>query len=202
MTFQTGTNAEVLYCMPGTGAPLANSSAQAILSGNTSTNPPYQLPPIQTLFGGPSYAVGRALRVVARGFVATTGTPTLKVVCGLNTTQGTVSPAIVLAGTGSFTTASGIANGLWELEFGIDINSLGDTAATQAMSLDALGKFTIGVGNNAATTAAVSYMAGSAAAITTVLPQTSYWIEISALWGTASASNTITCAQFEVLGLN
>jgi hypothetical protein len=138
------------------------------------------------------------MRIVARGIVATTGTPTLKVALGLNTTQGTGAPAIVLASTGAFTTASGIANGLWELEVGIDINQIGTTTS----SLDALGSFRIGVGNNAATTAMVGYMVGSSAAITTVVPTTSYWLEMSALWGTASASNTITCFQYEVLGLN
>jgi hypothetical protein len=202
VTFLTGTNAEVLYCMPNAGAPLANSSAQAIISGNTSTNPPYQLPPIWNLFGGPSYVPGRCLRVVARGTFGTTATPALTIRCGLNTTQATVPPSIILAATGAITTPSGITNGVWELEFGIDINTVGDTAGTQAMSLDALGSFRLGAGNNAATAAGVMYMVGSAAAITTVLPLTAYFIEISALWGTANASNTITCLQFEVLGLN
>jgi hypothetical protein len=199
VTFLTGTNTELLYVMPAAGAALANSSAQAIISGNTSTNPPYQLLALNNLFGSPSYGFsGRALRVVARGIVATTGTPTLTIVCGLNTTQGTATPAITLAATGAFTTASGIANGVWELEFGIDINSLGITTS----SLDALGSFRLGVGNNATTTAAVVYMVGSAAAITTVNPQTAYWVELAAKWGTASASNTITCFQFEIFGLN
>jgi hypothetical protein len=202
MTFLTGTNAEVLYCMPAAGAALANSSAQTIISGNTSTNPPYQLPPIWNLFGGPSYAPGRALRVVARGTFGTTGGPVLTIRCGLNTTQATVPPSIILAATGGITAPTTITSGVWELEFGIDINSLGDAAATQAMSLDALGSFRLGAGNNAATGKADVYMVGSAAAITTVLPLTAYFIEISALWGTANASNTIQCLQFEVLGLN
>ena len=198
MTFLSGTNTELLYVMPAAGSVYNNSSAQTIISGNTSTNPPYQMPSLYNLWG-PSYAVARALRVVARGIFATTGTPTLKVVCGLNTTQGTASPAIVLAGTGAFTTASGVANGMWELEFGIDINSLGTGANS---SLDAMGSFRLGVGNNAATTAATMYMVGSTAAITTVNPTTSYWLELAALWGTANASNTLTCFQFEVFGLN
>lgn len=203
MTFLTGTNAEVLYCMPAAGTALANSSAAAIISGNTSTNPPYQLPPIWNLFGGPSYAPGRAFRIVARGTFGTTGTPTLTVKCGLNqTTQATAPPTIILAATGAITAPSSITNGIWELEFGIDINTLGEAANTQSMSLDALGSFRIGAGNNAATVAGVVYMVGSAAAITSVVPQLPYFVEISALWGTANASNTIQCLQFEILGLN
>jgi len=203
VTFLTGTNAEVLYCMPAAGAILSNSSAQTIISGNTSTNPPYQLPPIWNLFGGPSYAPGRALRVVARGTFGTTGTPTLTIRCGLNSpTQATVPPGIILAATGALTAPSSITSGIWEMEFGVDINSIGDTANTQALSLDALGSFRLGAGNNTAVLKSDVYMVGSATAITTVLPLTAYFIEISALWGTANASNTIQCLQFEVLGLN
>jgi hypothetical protein len=206
MTFQTGTNTEVLYCMPAAGAALANSTAAAIISANTSTNPPYQLPPIQNLFGGPSYAPGRAMRVVARGTFGTTGSPTFTLTCGLNVSgsQGNTGFAtgVILAATGAFTAPTTITNGIWELEFGIDINSIGDTNATAALSLDALGRFILGSGNNAATAAATAYMVGSATAITTVVPQNAYWVELVGKWGTASASNTITCLQFEVLGLN
>lgn len=202
MTFLTGTNAEVLYCMPQNGVALANSSAAAIISGNSATNPPFQLPAFNNLWGSSSYGyAGRALRVVARGIAATTGAPTLTMKCGLNTTQGSGGTvATVLAGTGAFTTPSGLANGVWEMEFGVDINQLGQTT----VSVDALGRFILGVGNNAAASAnaATAYMIGSTSSITAINPQTSYWLELSATWGTASASNTITCFQFEVLGLN
>jgi hypothetical protein len=185
--------------MPAAGAALANSSAQTIISGNTSTNPPYQLPSLNTLWGSASYGYsGRALRIVARGTFGTTSAPTLTVVLGLNTAQGTATPAITLAATGAFTAPTTITNGNWELEIGIDINSIGITTS----SLDPIGKFCVGPGNNAATAAASTYMIGSATSVTTVNPQTSYWVELAAKWGTANASNTIQCLQFEVLGLN
>lgn len=200
MTFLTGTNAEVLYCMPAAGSALANSTASAIISGNTSTNPPFQMPSLNTLWGSPSYGYsGRALRIVARGTFGTTGSPTLTMTLGLNTIQGSGGTvAITLAATGAFTAPTTITNGNFELEIGIDINSIGITTS----SLDPIGKFCIGPGNNAATATASTYMIGSATSITSVNPQTSYWVELAAKWGTANASNTIQALQFEVLGLN
>lgn len=198
MTYVTGTQTEVLYVMPANGAALATSSTKTLISGNTTTNPPYILN-LATLWQ-PSYVVGRALRVVARGTFGTTGTPTLTIACSADTTQGT--QGVTLAATGALTAPSSITNGNWELEFGVDFNSLGATGGTWSTSIDAVGKFVLGAGNNAATAAATAYMVGSATSITTLLYNTSYFIELYATWGTSSASNTIQCLQFEIFGLN
>lgn len=199
MSFLSGTVMDTLYLMPNSGSALASSTTQTVITGNTSTNPPYQLPAINSIWG-PSYAAGRALRLVARGIFGTTGTPTLKLNMTFGTTQGTAGTT--LASTGALTTASGVANGMWEMEFEVFIDSVGGTNNTPASSIWTAGIASFGVGNNAATTTASAYMIGSTSAITTVNPTTAYWLELYATWGTSSASNTITCTQFMVQALN
>lgn len=196
MSFLSGTQMEVLYAMPAPGAALANSTTNTAISGNSSTNPPYQMPNWNTIWGSASYMPGRLLRFCARGTVGTTGTPTLKVGVYLDTTQNT--QGTILAGTGAFTTASSLTSAVWELEFDVEITSVGTGSN---MTITSAGVFTIGNSANAATAAGVAYMVG-APAVTSFADNVSYFPEVWALWGTASASNTITCTQFMVCGLN
>ena len=207
MSFITGTQAELLYSMPNSGASAsAPGAVSVILSGNTTTNPGYQLPALATLWPI-SQLPGKAIGVRARGIFGTpAATPGTWVVgCGLNTTQATKPPAIVLAATGAFTAAApvlSITNGGWELEFDMVINSVGTAAgAAPNAVVSTSGNFNMGAGNNAATALNVGYQVG-AAGITTVNPVVSYWIELYATFSTGPASTQLQATQFMVFGYN
>lgn len=207
MSFLTGTNAEVIYSMPASGASAAPpGAASVILSGNTTTNPACLLPPLSSIWNMSSI-VGRALRVTARGIFGTpASTPGTWVIgCGLNTTQATKPATIVLAATGAFTPASpilSISNGEWEMEFDIVVQTAGTNAgAAPNANLVTGGIISLGAGNNAATTGISAFMIGNAAAVS-VNPSINYYLELYATFTTGPASTQIQCDQFIVSGLN
>lgn len=207
MSFLTGTNAEVIYSMPASGASAAPpGAASVILSGNTTTNPACLLPPLNSIWNMSSI-VGRALRVTARGIFGTpASTPGTWVIgAGLNTTQATKPATIVLAATGAFTPASpilSISNGEWEMEFDIVIQTAGTNAgAAPNANLVTGGIISLGAGNNAATTGISAFMIGNAAAVS-VNPSINYYLELYATFSTGPASTQIQCDQFIVSGLN
>ena len=199
MTDFTKTVAEVIYSMPASGAALSNSTTNTVLTGNTSTNPAFELP---TPLWQPAYFVGKALHVLAKGTFGTTGTPTLTIGCYVDPTQNSTASQQILAATGALTTPSGVTNGNWELEFTVSMQSIGVTSSAYTATWNTSGTFKLGAGNNAATTAASVYMVGNPQTTIAVNPMAINFLEIWATWGTASASNTITCSQFMVLGLN
>jgi hypothetical protein len=207
VTFLYGTNAETIYSMPAAGASAAPpGAASVILSGNTTTNPACLLPPLNNIWPMAAIA-GKALRIVARGIFGTPASSpgTWIVGCGLNTTQATKPPTIVLAATGAFTPASpilSITNGEWELEFDVVIQTSGTNAGgTPSGNVTTGGIFTLGAGNNAATTNAIAYAVGSASTVS-VNPTINYYLELYATFSTGPTSTQIQCTQFLVTGLN
>lgn len=207
MSFLTGTNAEVIYSMPASGASAAPpGAASVILSGNTTTNPACLLPPLNSIWSMGAIA-GKSLRVTARGIFGTpAATPGTWIIgCGLNTTQATKPASIVLAASGAFTPASpilSISNGEWEMEFDIIIQTAGTNAgAAPNANLITGGILSLGAGNNAATTGISAFMVGGAAAIS-VNPSINYYLELYATFSTGPASTQIQCDQFTVFGLN
>lgn len=201
-------NKECLYCMPASGATsTAPGAASVVLTGNTTSNPAFKLPSLRALWGMNAFA-GKCLRVSMRG---TFGTPasspgTWLVGVGLNTTQATKPTTIVLAATGAFTPASpnlslGSTAGSWEMEFDITLQTMGVSGATGTANVFTCGNFGFGPGNNAATSAGISLMVGSGAAIS-IDPTVEYWIEGYATFSTGPASTVIACNQFLVSAQN
>ena len=193
--------------MPASGASsTAPGGVSVILSGNTTTNPGFQLPAFASMWPMSQFA-GKALRVVARGIFGTPASSpgTWVIGCGLNTTQATKPATIVLAASGAFTPASpilSITNGEWELEFDVTVQTAGTNAgASPNANVFTGGILSLGAGNNAATTGISAFMVGSAAAIS-INPTTQYWIELYATFSTGPASTQLQCNQFEIFGLN
>lgn len=188
-----GTYAELLYSMPAAGAPVANTLTRTLLSGSTSTAPAYKLP---AGFFPADGGVHQAIKVIARGFYGTTGTPTLLVAAALDTTAGTYGTT--LAATGAYTTESGAGAGTvgFELEFDCVCNAVGTSG-----SLATAGIYSHGAAANAATVAGSSLMVGSSTAIAINTTVDNY-LEIWGTWGTSSASNSVQLTQLLVFGLN
>jgi hypothetical protein len=200
MTFFTGTGSEVLYSQPSVGIALTNSTTKTAITANSATNPPYQLP---SMTWQPSYAVARGLHVTVRGLLSTAaapGTLTLGFYC--DPTQNSVTSQILICGTGALTPPASLTNGEFELEFDVTIVAIGVSAGLYTESVVTGGVLTMGPGNNAATTAAVTYGVGSGVTGIAINPATPYFLELWATWGTASASNIIQTGQCLISGLN
>lgn len=202
MTFFTGTVGEVIYNMPSAGAALANSTTKTNITANTTTNPPFQVP---APLWQPSYANARLVKVTLGGtYGDTAAAPTLTLGVYLDPTQNSTTSQILLAGTGAVTlTATSITTGNWLMEFYITVSSMGVGAGAFQQNVYTNGVLSMGAGNNAATAnGQQDVMVGSSANTIQINPMATYFMEAWATWGTANASNTITCTQFTVFGLN
>lgn len=202
MTFFSGTVGEVIYNMPSAGAALSNSAVKSVITANTTTNAAFQVP---APLWQPSYAPARLLRVVAGGtYGDTSSTPTLTLGCYLDPTQNSTTSQIQLAGTGAVTlTATAITTGNWLMDFYMTVTSEGVGSGAYQQNVYTNGYLLMGAGNNAATAnVQQTVMVGSSGSTVQINPMATYFMELWATWGTASATNTITCTQFTVFGLN
>jgi hypothetical protein len=112
--------------------------------------------------------------VYAAGRFSTTATPTLLV--GLY--YGAVA-GVAIAATSAITTASGVTNLTWEFECTFRVRTVGSAGTA------------LGTGKLYGVPAATSVNLAPASAPAKALT-------IGAQWGTANASNTITCHHFDV----
>lgn len=126
-----------------------------------------------------SLEVGKTVRIVVRGFLSNTGTPNLTIRAKLGGTE--------VVGTGAIVTASGVSNVGFVATFDITLRTTGGSGTVVAA-----GAFEY---NNGTIVNAVK------TTTTTIDTTGSLAIDVTAEWGTSSASNTITCqiATIEIL---
>jgi hypothetical protein len=125
---------------------------------------------------------GRTYRVTAKGIYGTAGTaPTLNIKLKLGTT--------VLATTGATTTKASTTNRQWMLSADVICITTGASG-----SVEAAGSFVYTTAANAAASSDVHWEMANTATVT-VDTTTAQALTISAQWGTANASNTITVRQ-------
>lgn len=161
-------------------SPLHTADGSALANSTTLTDisptPPIVLP-------ANLLEPGSLVRVYAAGRFSTTGTPTLLVGLYYGAVAGTA-----ICATSAITTASGVTNLTWEFEASFRVRTVG-TSGT------ALGTGKL-YGVPAATS--VNLAPASAPATATIDTTAAKALTIGAQWGTASASNTITCHHFDV----
>lgn len=206
MSFYTGTQMELLYCMPAT-ATAVTAAAQTVLTGTpTATNPAYQLPAF--FFPSGQGGIGKHLRVTAAGFFSTGTITSLTYALALtfDTTAGTHNASGDIAKTGAVpvnTTPAmtSITNGAWYLDCLITCQAVGSTG--NGLTLNAAGTLDIGPANNAATSVGLTVMVGSPnASITGLNNATAYFPELWWTWSVTTGAPTITCSQFNIYGCN
>lgn len=198
MSWTTGTQTEALSVNPAVGAAYSTSTTSTVISTAASAG---FLP---ANFFLPSYGVAKGLLVKAFGVLSTTGTPNLTLAVVANSpTQGT-PPATLSAGTsgvlatsGTLAQGSGVTNVPWDLEVLLSCSTVGGSGTI-------LGDGMWRIYNTATTVncARVSSSTANPNTAATLSTQTAYYIELAALWGTNSSSNTITLYGYTVLGLN
>lgn len=118
------------------------------------------------------YKANTILEVSARGYASNTGTPTLR----MKVKNGSTA----LGDTTAVTTASGLSNTGWRLDLRVVCRTSGGSGTVMAQ-----GEFQV---------ASNTYPMVNTAAIT-VDGTVTQLIDLTAQWGTSSASNTITCQE-------
>lgn len=197
MSFTTGTQTEALSVNPAVGSAYANSTSVTVISTAASAG---FLP---ANFFLPSYGIAKGLLVRASGVLSVTGTPNLTMAVLANSTQNsppanlTSGTSGVLATTGTLAQGSGVTTVPWDLEVLLSCSAVGSAGTILAMGM--LRVYNTATTINTARCSSSTANPNTAASLST---QTAYYIELGALWGTASSSNTITTYGYTVLGLN
>lgn len=133
---------------------------------------------------------GVELEIKAFGNFSTTGTPTLLLGIYYGGVAGTA-----LAASSAVTTGSGAASWPWYLHYNCVVRSTGSSG-----SINGQGFYQLGTSLTAFSTRAIPETL--AARTVTVDTTAGKAITIGAQWGTASASNTITCNDISVCLVN
>ena len=143
---------------------------------------------------------GRVLRLVAYGRHSTTGTPTLTFRVRWGGVSGTV-----IAASGAITCGSAVTAAMWRVEVLIQVRSNGSTGTVFAVGEAEVAEDAANTVGSATNSTAVGLM-GSAGvatpAVVTVDLSADTALSLTATWGTASASNTLTGHVYIIEGLN
>lgn len=193
MSYQSGTFTDLIYGSTAAGTAKASFTSEFKINDTTGMGPTAVLLPN---FWLPSGSIGKGIRIVARGILSSTGTPTYTFTVR-GGTEGSTS-AVVLLGTAALTTGSGVSNQPWELEGDVMLKTLGAAGANSTIT---------GVGRVLSPGLATSYAAawgGSASPGTATTLDTSIanYINFNVTCSASSASNSITIQQLLVFGLN
>lgn len=195
MSFLTGTNQELIYGSTAAGTAKASFTSEVQINDTTGMGVQAHLPPD---FWPPSpTAVGKGIRIVARGIFSTTGTPTYRFTVRAGS-AGSTSAAILL-GSAALTTGSDVSNQPFELQGDVILVSQGAAGPNSTVR----GTGTVISPGLATTIAGV----GAGASLTTPTVATldcsiTNYINFNVACSASSASNSITLQQLLVYGLN
>lgn len=195
MSFLTGTGCELIYASTATGTAKASFTTEAQINDTAGMGVQAHLP-ADFWLPNPNQ-VGRAIRIVGRGILSSTATPTYTFTVRAGT-AGSTSAAILL-GSAALTTGSGVTNQMWELEGDIVLTAMGAAGANSTVR---------GVGMIVCGGLASPFQypvwggAASPGTVATVDTSITNFINFNVACSASSASNTITLQQLLVFGLN
>lgn len=194
MSFLTGTSTELIYTSVVAGAAKASFTSEVQINDVATMGVQAHLPPDFFL---PSVAsTGKTIRVVARGILSSTGTPTYTFTVRGGAAAATTG-AIIL-GSGALTTGSGVSNQIWEFEGEAALKTMGAAGANSTL---------IGTGllSSSGTANKIDPIYGGGATpgtVTTFDTSITNYINFNVTCSANSASNTITLQSLQVYGLN
>ena len=136
---------------------------------------------------------GRVLRLRAFGKLSTTGTPTIKF--GLR--FGTATGGVLLWQTEAITNGSAVTSINWSLEVVVQVRTNGSTG-----TLIAMGDVMVNTSTSANVSQAVSVSGSDLPATASCDFTADTALTLTATWGTASASNTLTGVIMTIESLN
>lgn len=198
MSLQSGTLTDLIYTSLAAGVPFT-SAGGANIEPQSGTNPAPALNPL-VHFQLP-YGEGKTFEWMAAGVVSTAaaapGTLTLSFAIG--------PAATVLVAASAFTPAVSLSNGYWQMRGFTTLQSVG--SAGQWLSHG-----TLKMANSATATAdMIEYQMPANTAVaswlvtydtTQVTVAGAYGLHVRATWSTAPAGDSITCAEFKIMGWN
>jgi hypothetical protein len=199
MSFLTGTQCELLYCLPITGASntgtnSTSSGALISLTGGASS-PAFFLP---AYFFSDTYGIGKSLLIQGGGILlGGPATQTTRFALYADTAVGT--QGTLLCATGAFspfgTTVS--QTGAFMFEVLLTCTSVGTAGV-----LNTVGRLFTGQAGNTATAATGVTMLMNAASQPTFNNATGYFIELYANFGATTTTQAVTLTNLLVWGLN
>jgi hypothetical protein len=196
MSFLTGTSCELIYASRAPGTAKASFTSEVLINDTAGMGVQAHLPADFWLPNG-AQSIGRGIKIVARGIVSSTATPTYTFTTRLGTAANT-SAAVVL-GSAALTTGSGISNLFWDFEGDVILESIGAAGANSTVR--GIGKVT---GGAWASPFIYALYGGSASPGTVATVDTSIvnYVNFNITCSANSASNSIQIQQLLVYGLN
>lgn len=196
MSFITGTVTELIYASTAPGTAKASFTSEAQINDTTGMGVQAHLPPD---FWLPTpNSVGRGIRIVARGILSSTGTPTYTFTVRAGT-AGSTSAAILL-GSAAITTGSGVSNQFWELEGEVILTAMGAAGANSTVR--GIGRIMSPGFANSTLIQPVWGGGSSPGTVATLDTSIANYINFNAACSANSASNSITLQHLLVYGLN
>ena len=195
MSFITGTSTELIYANTTSGTAKNTFTAEVAINDTAGMGPIAHLPPDFWVFN--NNGIGRTLRIVARGILSSTVTPTYTFSLRLGA-SGSTTAAIIL-GSAALTTGSGVTNQLWEFEGDVVMRTIGAAGANS--TVQGLGVLACG-GLASPFSYALFGGAASPGTVATVDTTITNYLNFNVACSASSVSNTITLLQLLVLGLN
>lgn len=195
MSFLTGTNVELIYVSTSPGTAKNTFTTEVQINDTAGMGVQAHLP---ADFWLPNKnQAGRGIRIMARGILSTTGTPTFTFTVR-GGAAGNTSAGILL-GSAALTTGSGVTNQAWEFEGDIILESIG--AAGNNSTFRGTGQIQSG-GLASPFNAPVWGGAASPGTVATIDTSIVNFINFNVACSASSASNTITLQQLLIYGLN
>lgn len=194
MSNLTGTVTELIYASETTATAQASFTSERSMNDTAGMG---ERPVLPAYFWTPTYGKAQGIRIVARGILSSTGTPTYTFTIRLGA-NGSTTAAIIL-GTAALTTGSGVTNQYWELQGDVIATAIGTAGANTTVR---------GMGHiiSPGLASPFIYAAGGSAAspwsVSTVDASILNYVNVNIACSASSASNTITLQQLLVYGLN
>lgn len=193
----TQTWTELLFTHAADFTALASFTSEATLMAGVAEQPTFQ----PGFFSNPS-ASRRGFKVIARGIVACTGTPTYIFTFRLGSTQGSSSLAgAKVAESAAITMQSGVTDKVWEAEFDIQLRTPGQGSSNCVLS--GAGFIRSPAGFASPFVYALTPSSGDSATWTASIDGgVTNYLNVSATCSASSASNTVRLKELLVFGLN
>lgn len=194
MSNYTGTVTELLYTSTTAGAAKASFTSEVLINDTATMGVQYHFPP--DFFAPSNTSTGKSARIVGRGILSSTGTPTYTF-----TVRGGASAATsgaILLGSAALTTGSGVSNQIWTFEGEFTIKTMGAAGANTTIT---------GVGElrSSGTANKIDPLYGGGATpgtATTFDTSIANYLNFNITCSASSSSNTITLQSLQVFGLN
>jgi hypothetical protein len=194
MSNQSGTWMDLIYASPTPGTAKSGFTTEVAINDTAGMGP---VAVLQPNFFLPGYGIQKAIRIIARGILSSTATPTYTFTVRLGA-QGSITAAIIL-GSAAITTGAGVTNQIFEFEGDVVMRIVGAAGANSTAQ---------GVGLITSPGLATPFMyplyggAATPGTVATIDTSIANYVNFNVACSANSGSNSVTLQQLLVVGLN